>query len=86
MPMKHYPEHEPMPCPLITVVMSVYNDEAAVGHAIQSILHQSHQNLEFIICDDASTDATWEQLEKWAAKDDRIRLIRNDRNLGAACG
>lgn len=69
--------------PLVSVIMGVYNGTATLGEAIRSILDQTYQNIEFIICDDASTDDTWEQLQSWAQRDSRISLIRNTHNLGA---
>lgn len=69
---------------LISVIMGVYNGADTIESAVQSILKQTHQKLELIICDDASTDNTWSLLQRWAQKDCRIRLLRNQKNEGAA--
>ncbi len=69
---------------LISVIMAVYNGCNTLSEAIQSILNQTYQNIELIICDDASTDDTWELLQTWSRKDCRIRLLRNPKNEGAA--
>lgn len=69
--------------PAISVIMSVYNGEQTVERAVASILNQSLQSLELIVCDDASTDGTWARLEACAASDGRLHLLRNERNLGA---
>ncbi len=69
--------------PIISVIMCVYNGEQTVMPAAMSILRQSFQNLELLICDDASTDGTWAQLEELSAADGRVRLLRNEKNLGA---
>ena len=69
--------------PLISVIMGVYNGAATLEQAVLSVLEQTYRNLELIICDDASTDGTWEQLQIWAQRDSRIRLVRNTRNQGA---
>ena len=69
---------------LISVIMAVYNGCDTLSEAIQSILNQTYQNIELIICDDASTDDTWELLQTWSRKDCRIRLLRNPKNEGAA--
>lgn len=61
--------------PIVSVVMSVYNDEKYVSLAIDSILNQSHKNFEFIIINDGSTDETLEILKEYEAKDSRIVLI-----------
>lgn len=68
--------------PLITVLMSVYNDERYLSQAITSILNQSLTDFEFIIIDDGSTDTSWEILTMAANQDARILLWRNDSNLG----
>ena len=41
---------------LVSVIMSVYNDEENIGNAIKSILNQTYKNLEILIIDDGSTD------------------------------
>lgn len=66
--------------PLISVVMSVYNDRNFLQDALDSILAQSEGNFEFIIVDDASTDGTAEMIKSY--KDQRIRLYVNSENMG----
>jgi len=68
--------------PLITVVMSVYNAEKYVNQAVESVLHQSFRDFEFIIIDDGSTDASSSLLEGY--DDPRIRLYHNPDNMGLA--
>ena len=70
--------------PLISIGMPVYNGGAYVAAAIDSILAQTYTRIELIIGDNASTDATWEICQAKAQKDHRIRLVRNEQNLGAA--
>lgn len=55
--------------PMVSVIMPVFNagDGSELEQAIQSILQQTFADFELIICDDASTDDTWEHLQKWAA-------------------
>lgn len=62
--------------------MSVYNGMPYLPEAVRSILNQTYKNFEFIIVDDASTDGTWLYLN--SIKDERIKLIRNSKNLGLA--
>lgn len=70
--------------PKISVVMSVYNGENFVSQSVQAILDQTFQDFEFIIIDDASTDKTWGILSQFAEKDSRLRLFRNEKNIGPA--
>jgi len=63
-------------CPLVSVVMSVYNGEKYLREAIDSILNQTFNNFEFIIIDDGSTDSTLEIIKSY--KDPRIALISRD--------
>ncbi len=69
--------------PLLSVVMATYNRANVVGRAIDSILNQTYKNFELIIVDDDSTDRTSEVLKKYAAKDKRIVLLKQN-NLGLA--
>jgi len=66
--------------PKISVIMPVYNTEKYLSEAIESILNQSYRDFEFIIVDDFSSDWSFELLEKYEKKDDRIRLYRNEKN------
>lgn len=64
--------------PLVSVVMSTYNEEKYVLDSINSILNQTYENIEIIIVDDASTDNTVSLIENIAT--DKIRLYINDTN------
>ena len=61
--------------PKVSVVMSVYDGLPYVGAAVESILGQTFEEFEFIIIDDGSTDGSTAVLRRYAAQDDRIRLI-----------
>ena len=69
-----------MTSPRVSVVMSVYNGDHYLRDAIESILHQTFSDFEFIIIDDGSTDGTWAILTDY--DDPRIRVVKNDVNLG----
>ena len=71
---------------LISILMPTYNVERFVGEAVESILNQTWTNFEFIIVDDCSTDRTYDILKKYAAKDSRIHLFRNEINSKRGCG
>lgn len=66
--------------PTISVVMPVYNAEAYVGEAIESILAQTYINLEFVIINDGSSDNTATIVKKYIDK--RIKYYENDTNMG----
>lgn len=61
--------------PTISVLMPVYNAERYVGAAVESILAQSFSDFEFIIVDDGSKDGSLAMLQKYADKDQRIRIV-----------
>ncbi len=64
--------------------MPVYNGADYLEEALDSIQAQTFPDFELIICDNGSTDATEAICRRYAAQDDRIRYVRNERNLGAA--
>lgn len=65
--------------PVISVIMGIYNEKRKdyVIQAINSILEQSYENFEYIICDDGSEEKFYMWLQKICKKDPRIRLIHN---------
>jgi len=69
-----------MPTPLVTVLMPVYNAERFLSEAMDSIVGQTLTDFEFLIIDDGSTDRSYEIIRSY--KDDRIRLVQNETNLG----
>jgi glycosyltransferase involved in cell wall biosynthesis len=64
--------------------MPVYNGENYLRLAVDSIITQDYADFELIISDNASTDATQEICQEFAAKDHRIRYCRNETNIGAS--
>ena len=66
--------------PLISVLLSVYNDDENIKKSIDSILSQSYKNIELLVIDDGSTDHTNEILN--SIKDTRLKIFRNEENLG----
>ncbi len=68
--------------PKISVVMSVFNGESYLHESIETILSQTFNDFEFIIIDDYSKDDTWKILTKYAEQDKRIKLVKNEHNLG----
>ncbi|MCF0128681.1 MAG: glycosyltransferase family 2 protein [Pseudobutyrivibrio sp.] len=68
----------------VTVLMPVYNCEAYVTEAVESILNQTYDNYELIIVNDCSKDNTLEIINELAARDERIRVVSNEINSGVA--
>ncbi len=68
--------------PTVSIIMSHYNNEKLVARAIESILNQTYQDFEFLICDDGSTDNSLSIIKKYAAKDPRIKVLENGQNRG----
>ena len=60
--------------------MPNYNCEKYISEAIESILNQTFSDFEFIIIDDGSTDKSWEIIQEYDKKDDRIIALRNEEN------
>lgn len=72
------------PAPLlITIGMPVFNEARFIDAALTSLRNQDYPNLEIVISDNASTDATLEICERHAAADPRIRIERASTNCGA---
>lgn len=69
--------------PLVSVLVANYNYAGYIDEAIRSVVQQTYSNLEVIVCDDGSTDASLDVVERWTARDRRITLIRKE-NGGAA--
>lgn len=70
--------------PRMSVTLPVFNGERYIAQAIRSILDQTYRDLELIISDNASTDATGEICRSFEARDRRIRYVRQPRNIGAS--
>lgn len=69
---------------LISVIIPVYNAEKYLGRCLDSIISQSYSNLEIILIDDCSKDNSLKICEEYAKKDRRIKIIKNEKNLGQA--
>lgn len=69
--------------PRVSVGLPVYNGERYLEQALRSLLSQTYTDFELIISDNASTDRTDALCRDYAARDSRIRYVRNDTNLGA---
>lgn len=68
--------------PLISVIMPAFNAETYIERSVTSILNQTWANVELIVVDDVSQDRTYDILRSIAAKDKRLRVYRNVKNVG----
>lgn len=66
---------------MITIIITAYNVAETIGKTIESCIGQTYKDLEILIINDCSTDNTVEVIESF--KDDRIRLLHNEVNVGA---
>lgn len=70
--------------PPLTVGLPVYNGERFLADALDSILGQTFCDFRLVISDNASTDGTIEIIREYAVRDNRITLLENETNRGAA--
>lgn len=67
---------------LVSIGLPTFNRAGEIRKCLNSLLAQSYKNFELIISDNASTDATRQICEEYAAKDKRIKYIRQKENMG----
>ncbi|MBU2489134.1 MAG: glycosyltransferase family 2 protein [Proteobacteria bacterium] len=70
--------------PLVSIGMPLYNEARFLAESLASIQAQDHPNLEIILSDNGSTDATWDLCKKAEAHDPRVRIHRFETNRGVA--
>lgn len=69
--------------PIVSIIMGIYNCSATLAEAIDSILAQTFEDWNLIMCDDGSTDNTYQTAKKYADRyPKKIILIRNEKNMG----
>ena len=69
---------------LISVIIPAHNAERYIARSIQSVIMQSYANWELIVIDDASTDHTIMEIDRFCQKDSRVRCITLQTNGGVA--
>lgn len=67
---------------MISIAIATYNGANFLKEQIDSILKQTIQDIEIVVCDDCSTDNTLDLLQEYASKDLRFHIYQNDKNLG----
>ena len=70
--------------PRVSIGLPVYNGERYLAETIEAIRAQTFSDFELIISDNASTDRTEEICRSFASRDQRVRYVRNEENVGAA--
>lgn len=68
--------------PLVSILIPAFNREREIEETVRSALAQTVRDIEVVVVDNASTDGTWAICERLAAEDGRLRLFRNDANIG----
>lgn len=68
---------------MISVIITAYNVEDFISDSIKSVLEQTYKNVEIIVVCDKPLDHTEKIVDELAQKDDRIRVIKNEVNVGA---
>ena len=66
----------------VSILIPVYNREKIIGETLHSAISQTYENIEIIVVDNASTDGTWDVCKSFASKDARIKVYRNETNIG----
>ncbi|MEB8329857.1 glycosyltransferase [Flavobacteriaceae bacterium KMM 6897] len=69
---------------LVSIITPTYNSECFINETYESIKSQTYSNWEWIVVDDFSSDSTFEIVKNFMLLDNRIKLYRNDTNMGAA--
>lgn len=67
---------------MISIAMAAYNGERYIAEQIESILTQTISDFELIVVDDCSKDKTYDICQNYASKDNRIKVFRNENNMG----
>ena len=68
--------------PKVSLLIPTYNGEKYLAECLDSVLLQTFSDFEVLVVDDCSTDTTLEIAGEYAARDNRIRVLRNEKNLG----
>ena len=68
-----------------SIIIPIYNRSFFIDETLSSLLNQTYTDIEIICVDDYSTDNSLEKLKTYALKDDRIKIVRHQKNLGPHC-
>lgn len=70
--------------PRISILMGIYNCAPTLSEAIDSLYEQTYKDFKLILCDDGSTDNTYEIAKEYSNKYSNIILLRNEKNMKLA--
>ena len=70
----------------VSIIVPMYNAEKFIGKAIESVLAQTYQNWEMLIMNDVSTDNSLAIVSVYAKKDERIKIVNTEKNVGVVKG
>ena len=79
------PKSEALVQPLVSIIMTVYGRDKYLDVAVNSILSQTHQNIELITVDDCSVDDAYEYLQQKAISEPRLKVMQVEKNGGTYC-
>ena len=65
--------------PKVSIITPSFNRDKLIKETAQSVFQQTYENWEWIIVDDGSTDQTWEVINEFSAKDDRVKIFKRER-------
>lgn len=66
----------------VSIIIPVYNVEKYIARCLDSVINQTYQNLEIIVVNDVTPDNSMAIVDEYAARDSRIRIVNNPRNMG----
>ncbi|MCR6577706.1 glycosyltransferase [Campylobacter insulaenigrae] len=66
----------------ISIILPTYNVEKYIARALESCINQTFKDIEIIVVDDLGNDKSIDIAKEYASKDDRIKIIHNEENLG----
>ncbi|XAK02906.1 glycosyltransferase family 2 protein [Campylobacter coli] len=66
----------------ISIILPTYNVEKCIARALESCINQTFKDIEIVVVDDFGNDKSIEIAKEYAKKDERIKIIHNEENLG----
>jgi glycosyltransferase involved in cell wall biosynthesis len=72
-----------MPNGLVSILIPTYNSMNFIENTLKSCINQDYGNFEIVVSDDCSEDETYKYLLDLSKKNERLRVMSNDRNLGS---